>query len=170
MSRPAGHIFLWMLLGTTFCICTVAHAAVTQDDKQFLIKAAQANVNEIALSRLAHTRASRQEVKAYAGKIVTDHTVLEKKLRPFAMAWSVTLPVHFDAAHKAEYKKLRHLSGAAFDKEYMNVIATDHNALLVAFTHEANVASDPDFKSTVISEKSVIAAHTNMADDLKSKL
>jgi putative membrane protein len=173
MSRPAGHISLWALLsalGTILCISTIAGAAVTQEDRQFLTRAAQANLDTIMLSRLAKTRASRPDVKAFAEKMVTDHTILQKKLQPFALAWSVTLPKTADAEHRAEYRKLRHLSGAAFDKEYVNVMDKDHNDVLVAFTHEANIASDPDFKSTIISEKSVTAAHTNMADDLKSKL
>ena len=169
MKRLAGHSYLW-IASAIFYICAIGHAAVTAEDRQFLIKTAQANVNEIRLSRLAKTRASMPEVRAYAGKMVIDHTALEKKMEPFAMAWSVTLPKTIDAEHRAEYKKLRHLSGAAFDKEYMNVMDKDHNAVLEAFTHEANIASDPDFKSTVISAKSVIAAHTNMADDLKNKL
>ena len=76
----------------------------------------------------------------------------------------------FDAAHHDAYRALKKLRGPAFDKQYIDVIDKDHNNMLEAFTHEANVASDPDFKFTVISEKSVIAAHTNMADDLKSKL
>jgi putative membrane protein len=152
------------------CLTAIARAAITEQDRAFLIKAAQANVNEFRLSKLANARASRPEVKTYASKMVADHQMLEKKLRPFAMAWSVTLPRTLDAEHRAAYKKLRRLSGAAFDKAYMDNMATDHNATLVAFTHEADIVSDPDFKSTVISEKSVIAAHTNMADDLKSKL
>ncbi len=169
MKRSPG---LWYVSAVTVTLCftAIARAAITEQDKVFLMKAAQANVNEIRFSVLAKARASRPDVKAFAGKMVTDHTLLQKKLRPFAMAWSVTLPRTLDAQHRASYKNLRKLSGAAFDKAYMDVMDTDHNATLEAFTHEVNIVSDPDFKSTVIGEKSVIAAHTNMADDLKSKL
>jgi putative membrane protein len=169
MNRSSGQFYLFML-SATLCFSTITRAAVTERDRQFLIKAAQTNVNVIKLSRLARTRAGRTDVKGYAGKMVADHTALEKKLKPFAMAWSVPLPATPDVDTKTEYKKLRHLSGLAFQKEYVDVMCKDHNAVLEAFTHEANVASDADFKSTVIQEKSVIAAHTNMADDLKSKL
>ena len=154
----------------TLCLSGIVRAAVTAEDKDFLMKAAQSNVNEIRLSLLAKTKASRPEVKAFAGKMVTDHRMLEKKLQAFAILWSISPPTKVDAGHRDAYKRLRRLSGAEFDKAYMDLMDTDHNAILEAFTHEADVASDPDFKSTVISEKSILAAHTNMADDLKSKL
>jgi putative membrane protein len=164
-------VFLYLSVVAVAPLCSInAHATVSKGDRQFLLKVAQANVNEIKLSQLAARKASRPDVKAFAAKIVKDHKLLEKKLRPFALAWSVTLPAKLDTDHRDEYRKLEKLSGADFDKEYMNVMDQDHNQVLVAFTHEADVASDPDFKSTVISEKSVIAAHTNMADELKGKL
>jgi putative membrane protein len=169
MNRSPGLLYV-SAVTLNLCLSGMAHAAITDQDKDFLTEAAQANVNEIRFSLLARTKASRPEVRAFAEKMVNDHRMLQKKLQPFAMAWSITPPAKLDAEHKAAYKQLRKLSGAAFDKAYMDVIDKDHNATLEAYTHEANVVSDPDFKSTVISEKSIIAAHTNMADDLKSKL
>ena len=152
------------------CMCVTAHAAVSGADRAFLIEAMQSDVNEIALSTLAVKRAAKAEVKNFARKMVGDHQLLEKQMQPFAMAWSVPPPTHMDAAHHDAYRKLRKLRGSAFDKQYIDLMQKDHNDILVAFTHEANVVSDPDFKGTVISEKSVIAAHANMADDLKYKL
>jgi putative membrane protein len=152
------------------CMAGESYATVSGADRAFLVQAMQSNVNEIALSTLAVKKASNPEVKALAHKIVSDHKMLQKKWKPFAMAWSVPLPKHMDAGHRNTYSQLRKLRGSEFDKQYIAAIYQDHNSILEAFTHEANVASDPDFKSTVISEKSVIAAHTNMADDLKGKL
>lgn len=158
------------LVLATLCMPAIANGTVNGADRSFLIRAMQSDVNEIALSKLAAKRASNPEVKAFAQKMITDHTMLDKKMQPFAMAWSVPPPRHMDAAHRSEYRQLRKLRGAKFDRQYIATVYKDHNGILEAFTHEANVGSDPDFKSTVISEKSVIAAHTNMADDLKSKL
>jgi putative membrane protein len=168
MSRSPGPLCLGVVLAC--CMLPTALAAVSGADRDFLVRAMQSNVNEIALSTLAAKRAVNPDVKRFAEKLAADHKVLEKKLRPFAMAWSITVPTQMDAAHLQAYRKLRKLRGPAFDKQYMAVVYPDHNNILEAFTHEANVATDVDFKATVISEKSVIAAHTNMADDLNGKL
>jgi putative membrane protein len=170
MHASPALLCVTVITGVMLGYSGIANAAITNGDKQFLIQASQSNVDEIRFSSLAEKKASRPEVKAFAQKMVLDHKALEKKMKPFAMAWSVKQPAALDADHRREYRKLKALSGAAFDKEYMAFMDKDHNQILEAFTHEANVATDPDFKSTVISEKSVVAAHTNMADELKDKL
>ena len=145
-------------------------AAVTDQDKQFLAMAAQSDFDEIKLSQLAEGKATNPLVKSFAHEMVTDHTNLEAKMKPFATAWGITPPTSLDPDHQAIYDKLITLSGADFDKAYMDAMATDHHKALEAFTKEAETTTDPEFKTAVTSGKSVVAAHTSMADDLKSKL
>ncbi len=147
-----------------------ARAAVTDADKQFLAMAAQSDINEIKLSKLAEVKASNPEVKAFAHKMVAEHTNLSANMKPFATAWGLTPPTDFDPDHQAEYEKLNSLSGADFDKEYMNAMVMDHHKALDAFTEEANSTTDAKFKTAVMNGKSVVAAHTSMGDDLKAKL
>ena len=145
-------------------------SAVTDQDKQFLAIAAQSDFDEIKLSQLAETKAENPLVKSFAHEMITDHTNLQAKMKPFATAWGITLPTSLDPDHQAIYDKLITLPGSDFDKEYTEAITTDHHKALDNFTRETETATDPDFKTAVTSGKSVIAAHTSMADDLKSKL
>jgi putative membrane protein len=147
-----------------------ANAAVTNQDKQFLTTISQANVNEIQLSKLAETKASTPEVKGYAHKMVADHTALGMKMKPFADAWAITPPTTLDADHQAEYDKLNGLSGADFDKEYMAAMDKDHHLALDLFTAEASSTTDAKFKAAVLQGKSVVSAHTPMADSMVAKL
>jgi len=147
-----------------------ANAAVTDTDKTFLANAAQADVNEIALSKLAEGKATNPDVKAFAHKMVADHYRLEAKMKPFATAWALTPPSGPDADHQAELDKLNGLSGSDFDKEYMSAMDKDHHKAMDAFTSEAQTTTDVKFKSAVLQGKSVVAAHTNMADSLSAKV
>jgi hypothetical protein len=52
----------------------------------------------------------------------------------------------------------------------MDAVTADHPKALDAFTMEADTTTDLDFKTAVTSGKSVVAAHTRMGDDLKTKL
>jgi putative membrane protein len=132
--------------------------------------AAQSDFNEIQLSKLAETKATNPSVKTFAHEMVADHTSLETKMKPFATAWGLTPPTALDADHQAIYDKLNSLSGSDFDEEYMEAMTTDHHKALDAFTKEVDTTTDAKFKTAVMSGKSVVAAHTSMADDLKSKL
>ena len=164
-------VAVWTCISVSPILWSLSSRADTADqDKQFLAMAAQSDVNEIKLSQLAETKASAPEVKSFAHKMVTDHKKLEMKMKPYAMAWKVTPPADLDADHKDEYAKLNGLTGSDFDKEYMNAMAEDHSKALDAFSKEADATDNPKFKATVTQGKAVVAAHKNMADDLKGKL
>jgi putative membrane protein len=148
----------------------IAQAAANDQDKQFLSMAAQSDMNEIKLSQLAEAKASNSQVKAFAHKMVSDHNMLEAKMKPFATAWGLTAPAGLDSEHQAIYDKLNGLSGADFDKAYMDAMAEDHHKALDAFTKEGDTTQDAKFKAAVIKGKTVVAAHTKMADSLTSKV
>jgi putative membrane protein len=151
-------------------LTTSARAEVTDQDKQFLTTASQANLNEIKLSELAEQKASSPEVKAYAHKMVADHNTLGMKMKPFADAWAIPAPSSLDADHQAEYDKLNGLSGSDFDKEYIAAMDKDHHLALDLFTAEASSTTDAKFKAAVLQGKSVVSAHTHMADSMAAKM
>jgi putative membrane protein len=169
-NKTATMLVCLALISAALSAPSYARAAVTEQDKQFLAMAAQSDFNEIQLSKLAETKAANPSVKSFAHEMVTDHNNLEAKMKPFATAWGLTPPTSLDADHQAIYDKLDTLSGSDFDKEYMQAMVTDHHKALDAFTKEVDTTTDPNFKTAVVSGKSVVAAHTSMADDLKAKL
>jgi putative membrane protein len=145
-------------------------AAQTDDDKKFLANAAQSDRNEIALSEVAEQKATNPAVKAFAHKMVTEHKELSASMKPFAEKWGLNPPVDVDSDHKKELDKLNGLSGNDFDKEYMDQMVSDHSKALDAFTDEAKDTKDAKFKAAVLKGKTRVAAHKNMAYDLKKKL
>lgn len=147
-----------------------AYAAVTDGDKDFLMMAAQSDVNEIKLSQLAEQKASMPEVKAFAHKMVVEHMKLSASMKPFVMAWKLTPATDLDDDHKSVYADLNGKSGMDFDKAYIDAMDKDHHKALDAFTKEAEGTTDAKFKAAVIKGKTAVAAHTNMADSLKAKM
>ena len=165
-------------LAVTFCALLTTAAAIhpirakaeTDDDKKFLTLAAQSDQNEIALSKVAEDKATNPAVKAFAEKMISEHTKMTDSMKPFAESWGVTPPSGPDSDHQDELNKLNGLSGAAFDKEYMDQMVTDHSKALSAFMTEAKDTKDVKFRMAVLKGKTAVAAHKNMAYDLKKKL
>jgi putative membrane protein len=151
-------------------LSVAAHAAVTDHDKSFLAKALQGDINEIKLSELAETKTTNPQVKAFAHKMVVEHKALEMDMKPFADAWGIAPPSGPDADHQDEWNKLNGLYGPEFDKEYIGVMDKDHHEALDLFTEEAKSTTDMKFKTAVMHGKSVVSAHTHMADSLNAKL
>jgi putative membrane protein len=158
-----------LLCGLAAAIPSVARAA-TDDDKKFLATASQSDVNEIKISQLAQEKATNPAVKAFAKKMVAEHTKMSNSMKPFADQWGLTPPADMDDDHKQEYSKLNGLSGAEFDKEYIDQMVSDHAKALDLFTDEAKDTADAKFKAAVLKAKTMIAAHKNMAYDLQKKL
>ena len=144
--------------------------AEDDSDKKFLAMAAQSDKNEIAMSKLADQKASDPAVKAFADKMVAEHTKMTASMKPFADSWGLSAPMGPDGDHQKELDKLSGMSGKDFDKEYMSDMVSDHAKALSAFTTEAKDTKDVKFRAAVIKGKTAVAAHKNMAYDLKKKL
>jgi len=160
----------FVILAIACSLVPATAKAATEDDKTFLAMAAQSDQNEIALSKLAELKASNPSVKAFAAKMVDEHTKMTESMKPFAESWGLTPPSGPDADHQDEINKLNGLSGNDFDKEYMSQMVTDHTKALSAFTSEAKNTKDVKFRTAVLQGKTVVAAHKNMAYDLEKKL
>jgi putative membrane protein len=158
------------MLGCAAMLLPSKARAADDNDKKFLATAAQADVNEIKLSELAEEKATNPAVKAFAKKMVTEHKAMSASMKPFADEWGLTAPAGPDADHQKEWDKLNGMSGKDFDKEYIDQMVSDHATALDLFTSEAKDSKDAKFKAAVIKGKTHVAAHKNMAYDLKKKL
>jgi putative membrane protein len=168
--KKTTQMMCFAVLGFAAALVPTRAKAATDDDKKFLAMAAQSDQNEIALSQLAEQKATNPAVKAFAEKMVTEHTKMSASMKPFADSWGLTPPTGPDADHQKELDKLNGLSGKDFDKEYIDQMVTDHAKALSAFTSEAKDTKDVKFQAAVIKGKTAVAAHKNMAYDLKKKL
>jgi putative membrane protein len=159
-----------LVLGCSAMLMPHKANAQTDDDKKFLAMAAQGDQNEIALSKVAEEKATDPDVKAFAEKMVKEHTEMTDSMKPFAEQWGLTPPMGPDADHQKEIDKLNGMSGKDFDKEYIDQMMTDHTKALSAFTTEAKDTKDMEFRTAVLKGKTMVAAHKNMAYSLKKKM
>jgi putative membrane protein len=169
MKHTSQMIFC-TVLGFAAILAPLKTKAAADDDKKILAMAAQSDQNEIALSKLAEEKSTNPDVKAFAQKMITEHTKMTASMKPFAESWGLTPPSGPDADCQKELDKLNGLSGNDFDKEYMSQMVSDHSKALSAFTTEAKDTKDMKFRAVVLQGKTAVAAHKNMAYDLKKKL
>ncbi len=145
---------------------------VADRDEDFLKHAAQSAKVQIAASQLAVTKASNAEVKALAERIVADHTVTGQELMPFMTKKNMTLSDD-DPDFKTQMTKhesLQKLTGAAFDKEYLEDMISDHEAAVTLYTNEAVKSSDEPMKTWAYKALPTLKEHLQIARDLKAKL
>jgi putative membrane protein len=136
-------------------------------DKMFLRKAAEGGIAEVKLGELAVQKASSDEVKVFAQKMVEDHTKMNNDMAQLADSMGVMLPKTMDKDDQVEYDKLKGLSGNDFDMEYLTFMVKDHHKDLHEFRVEAaNASADANLHDAVVKAESVIHDHTVMVDKL----
>jgi putative membrane protein len=104
----------------------------------FAKKAAQGNMAEVAMGKLAAEKGQSEDVKKFGQRMVDDHTKAEQDLEGVASKNNMTLPSGPSAMQKAEQQKLERLSGATFDRAYMKMMVKDHEEDVAEFRKEAN--------------------------------
>jgi putative membrane protein len=138
-------------------------------DKEFLHKATEGGVAEVELAKLALQKSSNDGIKAFAQKMIDDHTSLDDAMKPIADSLGVMPAKKMNKMDQAEYDKLNALAGADFDKEYIACMVKDHRQDLREFRQEAATAEDPALKDASLNGARVIHRHLGMIQKLAAE-
>jgi putative membrane protein len=145
-------------------------AASQSGDNGFMIKAAQGGMAEVELGRMAATKAQNAEVKKFAQMMVEDHSNANTELKSLATKKGVTIPAETDAEHKSVADKLTALSGAEFDKAYVQAMVDDHKKTVDLFQNESTNGTDAEAKAFAAKTLPKIKAHLEMIQGIQTKM
>jgi putative membrane protein len=138
--------------------------ATTSADTKFLRTVGQADLAEIELGTLAEQKATNPEVKQFAQRMVQDHTKNREELQQVAAEQHVTVPDMVTPKDKATKAQLEKLSGAQFDKAYMNDMLKDHRTDVAEVAHACKTAQNPAVKSFAQKTLPVLESHLKEAE------
>ena len=144
----------------------MSKASSMSRDKMFVKTAAEGGMAMVKLGQLAADKASSPDVKAFAQKIVDDHTKFNNDMKPIADRMGVMAPTILNAKDQALYDRLNGMSGTAFDKAYLKAMVMGHHKDVREFTAEKNSTKDPELKTTVTQGLDVIQQHTTIVEQL----
>ena len=145
-------------------------AVVTGGDLAFMNDAAPGGMAEVELGKLAASKAQNAEVKAFAQKMVEDHSKAGEELKQLAAQKKVTLPPDVMPKHKEIMDKLSKLSGADFDKEYVMAMVEAHEKDVAAFENVSKTAADADVKAFATKTLPTLKMHLEMIKGMADKM
>ncbi len=145
-------------------------ADVAEADKTFVLKAAQGGMTEIQLGQLASEKGTSSDVKSFGAQMVTDHGKASDELKSIAKAKGIVIPDKLDAKHQAMVDKMTALSGAAFDKAYVDGMVMAHKKDDMLFSKEASSGSDADIKAFAGKTDETVKMHLKMIEETQSKM
>jgi putative membrane protein len=112
------------------------------DDQAFVTQAAQGGMAEVADGTLASTRASSASVKAYAKKMVADHTKANAQLAAIARKDKFVLPSGIGDDNAQTKGALGKLEGKTFDVSYLQAQVQGHEKMEQVFQKEISTGKN----------------------------
>jgi putative membrane protein len=146
-----------------------ADTGLSKHDREFMGKAAQGGLMEVAAGKLAAQRAQNPTVRAFGQKMVSDHTAANEMLKSLADSKQMTVPDTVAPEEQAALGKLEGLNGIAFDQAYASYMVQDHVTDIKEFEEEAKRGQDPDVKAFAAQTLPTLRHHLMLANQLSSQ-
>lgn len=135
----------------------------------FLRKAAVGGIMEVEAAKIAAKNAKSTEVKDFAAKMLADHTKANTELKALAQSKNVITPDALPADQQIHLDEMKKMTGAAFDKHYMDMMVTDHDKTVALFK-QGTENRDQSVKEWANNTLKVIEQHDEMAKKIVAGL
>lgn len=149
-------------------------AAAGLTDAQIAGIVVAANEIDIEAGKLAESKSPNEEVKAFAHRMVSDHTDVNKKAAALANKLKITpeetvISKAMRSDGERNLERLRKLSGKDFDKLYVANEVTFHKQVIDAVDSKLLPnAKNEELKALLVDVRPVLVSHLDHADRLLS--
>jgi putative membrane protein len=126
-------------------------------DADFVTKAASGGMFEVLSSKMATEKATKADVKAFAEKMVQDHTKANDELKAAAAKAGIPVPSTLAPHHEKMLEQLK--TAQNFDAAYMDAQLKAHQEAVDVFAAGANGAKDPGIKAFAEKTLPIIKMH-----------
>ncbi len=142
-------------------------SALSASEQQFLTKNATDGVYEFISAQLAVQKAQSPQVEQYALRIMDDHAQFNKALMQLARQKRLTLPVDLSTQDRIRLARLMRLSGAEFDREYLQEVAKANAASVSEDKRAASTTKEQDVQAFIAKFSPIDQEHLQLANALK---
>jgi putative membrane protein len=139
-------------------------------EERFMKEAASGGLMEVELGKVAVQKGSHQRVKEFGKRMQADHSKANDQLKKIAAKKDVELPTEPSGEHKSTMDKLTKLSGAEFDREYMEAMVDDHKEDIEKFQTQADKGKDPDVKKFASDNLPILKKHLELAQSTQKQV
>jgi len=137
-------------------------APVNNDVADFAVKAANAGMTEVELGKIAEQKGSKS-VKEFGAMMVKDHTKAGDELKKLATDKNITLPDAVSDDAKKHIDDLSKKTGKDFDKDYMDMMVSDHKDVIDKFENVAKNSKDSAFRNFAVRTLPTLYKHLGSA-------
>jgi putative membrane protein len=149
---------------------TDSKSKLPSGEERFMKEAASGGLMEVQLGKVAAEKGSHQRVKDFGKRMQADHSKANEQLKKIAAKKGVDLPTEPSGEHKSTMDKLTKLSGAEFDREYMDAMVDDHKEDIEKFQTQADKGKDPELKKFASETLPILKKHLELAQSTEKQI
>jgi putative membrane protein len=144
--------------------------ALSQSEQDFLKEAAQADLAEMDMAQIALQNSATGDVRDLANMIKSDHTSALEDLTELMKGKNVSQPKSIPARTQQDIGRMKTLTGGEFDREFVNLIVSEHQKTVEMFRDQQSTAQNEDVKKYVEDTLPILEMHLEKAQRLQTKL
>jgi len=158
------------------CAAAVWGQSAGPTDAQIAAIVVTANQVDIDAGKLAESKGHSADVKAFGKQMVTDHSAVNKSAKELVQKLNVTPEANSTSESLQQggdqnVAKLKTLSGAAFDKAYIDHEVSYHEAVIGALDKTLiPSAKNAELKALLVKVRPAFEAHLAHAKKIQSEL
>jgi putative membrane protein len=136
----------------------------------FIRHAGSSNLMEIRLGQVAQSRASNSAVKQFGQRMIDDHTRLQNQLTAVVSSAGVSFVPGMDASHQQLASRIERLSGAEFDRTYMQAMIQGHQDDVNQFQTQSQSARSTQVRNLASGSLPLLQQHLSLAVQVGSQV
>lgn len=145
---------------------TAATAVSVTDPAEFAALATSSNLFEIHSSELALQRSQNEEVRAFAQRMIEDHTAASQRMAEAAQQDGLTMPNAIAQRHQDMLNQLSAQQGDAFDAAYLQAQLQAHEEAVALFESFAAAGTGGALNAFAAETVPTLQAHYEMVSTL----
>ena len=141
-----------------------------EKDSDYLVAAAEVDMKEIELGKLAQQKSTNKDIQALGKMMVDQHMKASADTKALAGKKNVTLPSSLTEKGKEAYEDLNDKTGHDFDKAYADMMVDGHEKTIEKMEKASEKAEDADIRMWAANMLPVLRTHLEHAKMTKEKV
>ena len=134
------------------------------------MKAADGGLAEVQAGKLGEEKATHNQVKKFAALMVKDHTAANDEIKALATKLNISIPQAPSEENMKKAAEMGEKKAKEFDKDFMDMMVSDHKKTIDLFQDASDDDIDPDVKSFINNTLPKLQGHLAMADSIHKTL
>lgn len=135
----------------------------------FISESAYGDLKEIEAGKVAQAKGQSPAIRELANMMVADHTAMSQQIKALAVQKNIALRDTLSAEDRDMIRENKK-TGAAFDREYADMMVSDHESAVRRFENAANNAKDPEIKAMATEALPKLKHHLEMSKVARDKV